>query len=100
MFKTISSYTKSGNCLPLWKNAANEYFSFQCPKPVIAAIHGACIGGATNMVTFADIRYCTNDSYFQVKEAALGMLCMFSAADLEIKNAPFRKKVSSDRDLP
>jgi len=39
---------------------------------VIAAIHGACIGGATNMVTFADMRYCTNDSYFQVKEAALG----------------------------
>ena len=39
---------------------------------MIAAIHGACIGGATNMVTFADIRYCTNDSYFQVKEAALG----------------------------
>ena len=39
---------------------------------MIAAIHGACIGGATNMVTFADIRYCTKDSYFQVKEAALG----------------------------
>ena len=39
---------------------------------MIAAIHGACIGGATNMVTFADMRYCTNDSYFQVKEAALG----------------------------
>ena len=39
---------------------------------MIAAIHGACIGGATNMVTFADMRYCTIDSYFQVKEAALG----------------------------
>ena len=45
---------------------------FQCPKPVIAAIHGACVGGGTNMVTFADIRYCTNDAWFQVKEAALG----------------------------
>ena len=25
------------------------------------------------MVTFADIRYCTNDAWFQVKEAALGL---------------------------
>ena len=45
---------------------------FQCPKPVIAAIHGACVGGATNMVAFADIRYCTNDAWFQVKEAMIG----------------------------
>ena len=47
---------------------------FQCPKPVIAAIHGPCVGGGTNMVTFADIRYCTQDAWFQVKEAALGEL--------------------------
>mgnify|MGYP001229300769 CR=1 FL=1 len=46
---------------------------FQCPKPVVAAIHGVCVGGGTNMVTFADIRYCTNDAWFQVKEAALGL---------------------------
>ena len=39
---------------------------------MIAAIHGPCVGGATNMVTFADIRYCTQDAWFQVKEAALG----------------------------
>ena len=51
----------------------NFFLSFlQCPKPVIAAIHGACIGGATNMITFADIRYCTEDAYFSVREAALG----------------------------
>ena len=25
------------------------------------------------MVTFADIRYCTNDAWFQVKETALGL---------------------------
>lgn len=45
----------------------------KCPKPVIAAIHGACVGGATNMITFADVRYCTDDAWFQVKEAALGL---------------------------
>ena len=45
----------------------------QCPKPVIAAVHSACIGGGTNMVSFADIRYCTKDAWFQVKEAELGL---------------------------
>jgi hypothetical protein len=28
-------------------------------------------------VTFADIRYCTNDAWFQVKEAALGKFPLF-----------------------
>ena len=27
-------------------------------------------------------------------------VCMFSTADLEIRNVPFLKKVSSDSDLP
>ena len=40
---------------------------------MVAAIHGVCVGGGTNMVTFADIRYCSNDAWFQVKEAALGL---------------------------
>lgn len=44
----------------------------QCPKPVIFAVHNACVGGATNMICFGDIRYCTKDAWFQVKETALG----------------------------
>ena len=31
----------------------------ECRKPVIAAIHGACIGGGIDMVTACDLRYCT-----------------------------------------
>ncbi|XP_049949526.1 delta(3,5)-Delta(2,4)-dienoyl-CoA isomerase, mitochondrial isoform X1 [Schistocerca serialis cubense] len=45
----------------------------KCPKPVIAAIHGACIGAGINLVTAADIRYCTKDAWFQVKEVAIGL---------------------------
>merc|ERR1711997_1357035 len=45
----------------------------KCQKPVISAIHNACIGGGTNMVAFSDIRYCTKDAWFQVKEAELGL---------------------------
>lgn len=49
----------------------------RCRVPVVAAIHGACLGGAVDLVTAADIRYCTADSQFGVIEAELGF-----AADL------------------
>lgn len=44
-----------------------------CNKPVIAAIHSACVGGGFNLVTAADVRYCTKDAFFQLKEVDLGM---------------------------
>ncbi|PNF41641.1 Delta(3,5)-Delta(2,4)-dienoyl-CoA isomerase, mitochondrial [Cryptotermes secundus] len=45
----------------------------KCPKPVISAVHNACIGGAVDLITAADIRYCTNDAWFQVKEVDTGL---------------------------
>jgi len=45
----------------------------KCAKPVIAAIHGACLGGATGLITATDIRYATEDTLFQIKEVELGL---------------------------
>nr|KAF6289889.1 enoyl-CoA hydratase 1 [Pipistrellus kuhlii] len=45
----------------------------KCPKPVIAAIHGGCIGGGVDLVTACDIRYCAQDAFFQVKEVDVGL---------------------------
>ncbi len=45
----------------------------RCRKPVIAAIHGACIGGGIDLITCADMRYCTRDAVFSVKEIDIGM---------------------------
>ena len=39
----------------------------QCPKPVIAAVHGACVGGGIDMVSACDIRYCSSDAWFSIK---------------------------------
>jgi len=41
--------------------------------PVLAAVHGGCIGGALDLVCAADSRYCTKDAYFTIKETELGM---------------------------
>ncbi|KAJ8777554.1 hypothetical protein J1605_014444 [Eschrichtius robustus] len=45
----------------------------KCPKPVIGAIHGGCIGAGVDLITACDIRYCTQDASFQVKEVDLGL---------------------------
>jgi enoyl-CoA hydratase len=44
-----------------------------CRKPVIAAIHGACVGGAIDLITAADIRFASADAYFAVREIDMGM---------------------------
>jgi len=41
--------------------------------PVLVAIHGGCIGGAIDMVSACCSRYCTADSFFNIKETAIGM---------------------------
>ncbi|XP_043687275.1 delta(3,5)-Delta(2,4)-dienoyl-CoA isomerase, peroxisomal [Telopea speciosissima] len=46
----------------------------RCRKPVIAGIHGGCIGGGIDLVTGCDIRYCTEDSFFSVKEVDLAIV--------------------------
>ena len=46
----------------------------RCRKPVLAAVHGACIGGAIDLITCADMRYCSEDAYFSIKEIDIGMV--------------------------
>ena len=44
-----------------------------CRKPVLAAIQGYCIGGAIDLVSACDMRYCSNDAQFSIKEIDMGM---------------------------
>ena len=45
----------------------------QVSMPVLTAIHGGCIGGAVDLVCASDMRYCTQDAYFVIKEIDMGM---------------------------
>jgi len=45
-----------------------------CPKPVIAAVNGLCIGGGLDIISACDIRLCTEDASFSLREAAIGLV--------------------------
>ncbi|CAM3798299.1 enoyl-CoA hydratase-related protein [Deinococcus frigens] len=47
------------------------------PIPVIAAVHGWCIGAGLELISGADIRLCSSDARFSLPEVKLGI-----AADL------------------
>jgi enoyl-CoA hydratase len=46
----------------------------ECPKPVIAAVHGHCIGAGVDLITACDIRYSSEDATFSVRETKIGMV--------------------------
>jgi enoyl-CoA hydratase len=58
---TVGYYQASFNCLE------------ECRVPVIAAIQGACVGGAVDLVTACDMRYATEDAFLSIFEINIGM---------------------------
>lgn len=45
-----------------------------CPKPVIAAVQGHCIGGGIDLITAADIRLASADATFSVRETKVAIV--------------------------
>lgn len=46
----------------------------RCRKPVLAAIHGACVGGAVDIVSACDICYAAEDAFFAIAEIDMGIV--------------------------
>jgi enoyl-CoA hydratase len=46
----------------------------ECPKPVIAAVHGYCIGGGVDLIAACDIRLASADAIFSVREAKVAIV--------------------------
>jgi enoyl-CoA hydratase len=45
-----------------------------CPVPVIAAVHGWCIGGGVDVIAACDIRLASADAQFSVREAKVAIV--------------------------
>lgn len=46
----------------------------ECPKPVIAAVHGYCLGAGIDLITACDIRLATDDATFSIRETRMAMV--------------------------
>jgi enoyl-CoA hydratase len=45
-----------------------------CAKPVIAAVHGNCIGGGIDLITACDVRYAAAGARFSIRETRMAMV--------------------------
>jgi enoyl-CoA hydratase len=90
--------------------ALQETFSCldEARMPVLVAIQGGCIGGAVDMVSACDIRYCTADAFFQIQEINIGMtadvgtfprLCKLMPDGLVRELAYTGRRLAADRAL-
>jgi enoyl-CoA hydratase len=46
----------------------------QCRKPTISAVHGWCVGAGIDLITATDIRLCSADATFSVRETRLAIV--------------------------
>lgn len=44
------------------------------PKPVIAAVHGYCLGAGMDLITACDIRLASSDAVFSIRETRMGLV--------------------------
>jgi enoyl-CoA hydratase len=45
-----------------------------CPVPVVAAVHGACIGGGLDLVSACDVRLASRDAKFSLREVKVAIV--------------------------
>jgi enoyl-CoA hydratase len=62
LFRTIKELQRTASCFP------------QSPIPVIAAVHGYCLGGGMDLITACDIRVASEDATFAVRETRMGLV--------------------------
>jgi enoyl-CoA hydratase len=73
-----------------------------CPVPVIAAVHGWCIGGGVDVITACDLRICSADAKFSVRETKVAMVADLGSLQrlpLVIGDAATRELALTGKDI-
>jgi enoyl-CoA hydratase len=73
-----------------------------CPAPVIAAVHGWCVGGGIDLITACDLRICSADARFSVRETKVAMVADLGSLQrlpLVIGDAATRELALTGKDI-
>ena len=71
-FRTVRTGAAAAAAYSLVEAAASAAL-LAVPQPLLACIHGPCIGGGLNLALAADIRFAAEDATFAVPPARLGI---------------------------
>jgi len=72
--RRAGGYSKSENEADAERMAGMLRSIDACPKPVVAVVHGAAIGGGVGLAAAADIAIAAEDAVFSLAEVKLGIL--------------------------
>jgi len=72
--RDVSKYTYEQNFAESLRLSECFYTIYSCPKPTIAVVHGAAIGGANGLLAACDIAVCDNESVFSLSEVKIGII--------------------------
>ncbi len=68
----VSANTRLYRLIRDWQSSISA--AERCSKPVIAAVHGHCIGGGVDLTTACDIRLCTEEATFSIHETKIAIV--------------------------
>jgi methylglutaconyl-CoA hydratase len=72
--KRASNFTAEENMGDARRLAAMLNAIYSCEKPVVAMVHGACMGGGVGLASACDIVIAAEDAFFALSEVRLGII--------------------------
>ena len=72
--RQVVDYTYEENYNESFKLSECFYTIYTCPKPTIAMVHGAAIGGANGLLAACDMAFCEDDTTFSLSEVKIGIV--------------------------
>ncbi len=72
--RDVSNYRFEQNYAESLRLSECFYSIYSSPKPTIAMVHGAAIGGANGLLAACDIAVCDNETVFSLSEVKIGIV--------------------------
>ncbi len=72
--RDVAGYSFDQNFEEGYRLSQCFYTIYTCPKPTIARVHGAAIGGANGLLAACDIAVCDDETVFSLSEVKIGIV--------------------------